>query len=314
MEKKARFLEPAEYFVLSWFGSGAILESGVKPLAQHRFRKGKVRGCARGEFRPKSRLGSNLQSDVAFTLIELLVVISIVAVLAALLTAGVISAHASAQATECASNLHQLAAANAAYAADHSGQFVAAQDPTNLIRWHGVRGAVSGTFDPTKGPLAPYLGKEGRVKLCPTFRDALTGKETFEQGSGGYGYNEIYVGGTPSDYYNGEHISNIRHPVQTVMFADTAFARADGVQEYPFAEPFQWVDPAGHMAGAMSASVHFRHAGKANVAWCDGHVTAESYTTLDGNNYYGGDAQKFKIGWFGPSDDNGYWNPRRGDE
>ncbi len=243
-------------------------------------------------------------------MIELLVVITIIAVLAGLLLAGVTSAHSAAQATECTSNLRQLAMANMAYAADHGGQFVAAQDPTNLIRWHGVRSSTSKVFDPTKGPLAPYLGEEGRVKLCPTFRDAISGNESFEQGSGGYGYNEIYIGGTPSNYYNGEHISNVPRPAETVMFSDTAFARTDGVQEYPFCEPYQWVAPSGAMAGALSASMHFRHAGKANVAWCDGHVTSEAPTVLDGANYYGGDAKKWKIGWFGPSANNGYWNPR----
>jgi prepilin-type processing-associated H-X9-DG protein/prepilin-type N-terminal cleavage/methylation domain-containing protein len=250
-------------------------------------------------------------AECAFTLIELLVVITIIAVLAGLLAAGVVSAHNSAQAAECASNLHQLAAANILYAGDHDGRYVTAQDPTNLIRWHGVRTSTSATFDPTKGPLAPYLGLEGKVKLCPTFRDALTGKDTFEQGSGGYGYNEIYIGGTPSNYFTGELISNVWNPARTVMFTDTAFARSDGIQEYPFSEPYEWVDPSGALAGPMSASVHFRHAGKANVAWCDGHVTAEAYTVLDENNYYGGDASKWKIGWLGPSTDNGYWNPRR---
>src|SRR5262249_3900934 len=150
---------------------------------------------------------------------------------------------------------------------------------------------------------------EGRVKLCPTFRDALKGNDTFEQGSGGYGYNEIYIGGTPLDYYHGAFVANVSRPSSTIMFTDTAFARADGIQEYPFCEPYQWVDSSNRLAGAMSASVHFRHRGRANVAWCDGHVTAELPSQLDGANWYGGDGKKWQIGWFGPSQENGYWNP-----
>jgi prepilin-type processing-associated H-X9-DG protein len=208
------------------------------------------------------------------------------------------------------SNLRQLALANLTYAADNSGQYVAAQDGRNLVRWHGVRASVKSEFDPTQGPLARYLGAEGRVKLCPTFKDALSGRDSFEEGTGGYGYNSVYIGGIPGDPFRGELLSNVTRQVQTVMFTDTAFARQNGIQEYAYCEPFQRVDSSGAMAGALSASVHFRHKGRANVAWCDGHVTGELPSKVDGENYYGGNAGKWQIGWFGPSFQNGYWNPR----
>ena len=95
------------------------------------------------------------------------------------------------------------------------------------------------------------------------------------------------------------------------MFADCAFPRATGLQEYAYAEPWQSVDYRGRLQGALSPSVHFRHQNTANVAWCDGHVSAESPTRLGGGNGYGGDAGKWHIGWFGPEDENGWWNPQR---
>ncbi len=246
----------------------------------------------------------------AFTLVELLVVVAILGVLAALIMAGVRVAAEAGQATRCTSNLRQLATAALTYAGDHDGEFVPAQDPTNTIRWHGTRAAIGAEFRPDEGPLAPYLGKEGRVKLCPTLRDVLSGHQTFEEGTGGYGYNAVYVGGKPGRPYNPERLVNIPRPAQTVLFTDTAFPRESGLQEYAYCEPFQWVDVTGRLRGRLSASVHFRHRGTANVAWCDGHVTAERPSRIDHANQYRGDPKKYNIGWFGPSERNGYWNPK----
>ena len=93
------------------------------------------------------------------------------------------------------------------------------------------------------------------------------------------------------------------------MFATTALARGESVQEYPFAEPYRWVDPNGALQGTLQPSVHFRANGRALIAWCDGHVTAELPGKLGGSDYYGGNSAKQQIGWFGPERDNGYWNP-----
>lgn len=245
-----------------------------------------------------------------FTLIELVVVITIISILAAFILGAIQDVRQGGYAVQCTNNLREVAAANLRYAGEHDGRFCPAQEPNNNVRWHGVRTGNSAPFDPTKGALAPYLGTEARVKLCPVFRDIVKGANSFENGSGGYGYNAVYVGGTPSNKWFGEMMVNFPNPSRTVMFADCALSRDNGVQEYPFAEPWQWVSPIGKLAGSLSPSVHFRHRGKANVAWCDGHVTSESPAKLGSANYYGGDDTKEKIGWFGPEEENGYWNPR----
>ena len=246
-----------------------------------------------------------------FTLIELLVVITIIAVLAGLIFSGLGAAREKSAATQCASNLRQIVTANLAYASEHGGQYVFAQDEKNTTRWHGQRKGVGNEFDPTKGPLAPYLGAEGRVKLCPSLRDVLKEGQTFEWSTGGYGYNAAYIGGTPADYFTPALLGAVPRASGTVMFTDTAFARADGLQEYAYTEPWEWVDALGNLSGKLSASTHFRHSGRANVAWCDGHVTAEEPTQIDRENVYGGDGKKWQLGWFGPKSENGYWNPQR---
>jgi hypothetical protein len=38
-------------------------------------------------------------------------------------------------------------------------------------------------------------------------------------------------------------------------------------------------------------------------------VSAEEPSRLGTKNFYGGDDKKEGVGWFGPEEENGYWNP-----
>jgi prepilin-type processing-associated H-X9-DG protein len=211
-----------------------------------------------------------------------------------------------------ATNLRALAEANLLYAADHNGVFCPALEPRNLIRWHGGRTSVSAKFDPTKGYLYPYLQDGGRSLHCPVFEGFYTqSKDTFEDGAGDYGYNEMYIGGTPKDQYKPERVANVTNPTRTIMFTDTCLPRSEGIQEYPFSEPYYAVNPNESLGGAMCPSVQFRHDGFAHVAWCDGSVTAERPALLGEPNIYGGDNQKYQTGWLGPDVNNGWWNSRQ---
>ncbi len=244
-----------------------------------------------------------------FTLIEMLVVISIIALLSSLIVPAVQSSLERAKITESSSNIRQLALANLNYAVDHRGRFARAQEIRNLTRWHGGRASTSDPFDPGTGYLSPYLGGSGRVKMCPLLLAEVEGSDSWEDGTGGYGYNAAYIGGTPQDRYTPATAASIPTPVRTVMFTTTGFARAEGVQEYAYTEPYQWVDTQGNLRGNLQPSTHFRANGKAVVAWADGHVSLERPNGQSGPNYYGGDNELELFGWFGPTDHNGYWNP-----
>ena len=234
-----------------------------------------------------------------FSLIELLVVLAVVGLLAAILIAAMPAAKAAADGAVCRSNLRQLAAANLAYAADHGRYVAAAEDieGANTIRWHGVR--AGGKFDGSKGPLAEYLGGGGAsawVRRCPGFRPDAAG---FEASCGGYGYNALGVGSELCLPGGGQTVGMragaLAHPAQTIMFADAAYLQGSGSKakliEYSFVEPLRF---AG--GGTPWPTIHFRHRGKANVAWADGHVTAER---LDRS---GDRFQAHALGWFGPAD------------
>jgi len=247
------------------------------------------------------------QARSAFTLIELLVVIAVVGLLAAIVMGAMPAALAAAGSAACRSNLRQLAAANLAYAGDH-GRFVAAASDmggVNSIRWHGVReGKV---FNGAKGPLAPYLGGGGAskwVRRCPGFQPEADG---FEASCGGYGYNALGVGSEVClpDGGDGTQVGMrpqmIASPATTVMFADAAYLKGSGKRakliEYSFAEP-----PRFASGGTPWPTIHFRHRGRANVAWCDGHVSAESIERS------GARGASHQLGWFGP-DDNSLFDP-----
>jgi len=259
-----------------------------------------------------------MRSTRGFTLIELLVVIAIIAILAGILFPVYGRARASADRASCASNLRQLALACLQYTEDWGERFVPAApdiyDPGGgLVRWHGCRSDTSQPFDPSRGPLWQYLGRTGGVKICRAFDSLDSGHgNQFEKGCGGYGYNASYIGGTayrygssPQSASEASKLSDVADPARTVLFTDAAIAQGPGAfaSEYSFAEPV-WFVTAGNrtLRSHPVPSIHFRHAGTANVAWCDGHVSAEKMSFTTTSNPYGGDNRAAHTGWFGPND------------
>ncbi len=259
------------------------------------------------------RRGPGDRAGDGFTLIEVLVALSVVALLLGVLLPGLSHARMQAQATVCQSNLRQLTQANRGYA-DEFAMFCpgAADFFRNRNRWHGVRATIQRPFNPTEGPLAPYLGPDAKVRACPSFQPDRIG---FERGCGGYGYNNAYlgvqtVGDDPGEYavttdLAGAYVSRVARPGETVMFTDAALL-SRGLIEYSFAEPR--MHP---MYGSRAdPSIHFRHARTANVAWCDGHVSAERRTFTWSSGFYEGDPKGYDIGWFGNTDDNSLFDLR----
>jgi len=261
----------------------------------------------------------------AFTLVELLVVIAVIAMLLAILSPTLVAARSQARAIICRSNLHQLLLANIGYATENNGSFVAAAsdiyDMTsgNKHRWHGVRDDLNSPFDPKRSPLAAYLA-DGTVKKCPTkvkFRKGLPWDYNFEDGCGGYGYNMEYIGSriwesgfSKAACENTTKDTEVRSPSRTVMFADAALPRLDKssnqtyLQEYSFVKPTYILGLHGKpMVGAyFSPSIHFRHRGKANIGWADGHADSRTMAAFEKKNVYGVKSCDMMVGWFEPLD------------
>lgn len=259
-----------------------------------------------------------------FTLIELLVVVAIIALLLGILLPSMAAARKSARASICASNIRHLALSNIAYATEHRDHFVpAAEDfsfhgnfnvPINMKRWHGQRDDFNEPFDPARGPLVEFLGRDGQVKQCPSFIDYLdtAGVDAgFEAGAGGYGYNQQYIGGRYDLAQTGgiepdnttATTTAVMRPQQTVMFTDAAFLQhVNGEPQfiaYSFSEPPRWASGPG----TPNPTIHFRHRGQANVAWVDGHVGARdidfSVSYQPHSRVTADEAAAIGVGWFG---------------
>ncbi|MFH0953438.1 MAG: prepilin-type N-terminal cleavage/methylation domain-containing protein [Verrucomicrobiota bacterium] len=254
------------------------------------------------------------KTAAGFTLVELLVVVAILGVLSAILMPAMVAAQRAAHATQCSSNLKQLYLANMLYAADHGAYVAAAPDihGANLARWHGVRSSDSEPFDGMKSPLLPYLGGGKEIRRCPALRNVETNTalDAFESGCGGYGYNAVgvgsrsyWVGYSAEGVAAGVSPGAIVHPAQTVMFADAAYPKSAGGRryliEYSFAEPYQHMaEKEPQLERRTDPSIHFRHNGKANVVWCDGHVSQEKLAL----SIKAGGFQDSSIGWLGGAD------------
>jgi prepilin-type N-terminal cleavage/methylation domain-containing protein/prepilin-type processing-associated H-X9-DG protein len=243
-----------------------------------------------------------------FTLIELLVVIAIIAILAAILFPVFARARERGRQTACLSNLRQLALANRMYSGDNDGYFVPAapgysNGPSgdDNHRWFGVR--VNGRFEPRSGPLVPYMNDGGALRQCPSFH-ANTG---FDRGTGGYVYNDVGVGSkvlrlgfVPGAYDGSVSASHIKRPSDTAMFADGAIDTGKGLAEYAFLVPPPEIAKAvfGYI---LDPTVHFRHNGRADVAFVDGHAAALALAmTVDNSpGYPNAQPSAHDIGWFG---------------
>lgn len=275
------------------------------------------------------------RSVAGFTLVELLIVIGIVSILMALLLPALARAREKARSIQCASNLRQLYLANAMYASEHDGQYCPDApdiDTTNLVRWHGVREKISGDvwdavytdYDPKKGPLAEYL-PDARVKECPVFFEYKRQGQVssaFESGTGGYGYNGAYVGGSYHlyDWFDSARYtttaldSRVFEPSTTIMFADAAYPLEEGLIEYGELAPPYFPSPENPTgapddpedpAWPASPSIHFRHNRRVNVVWCDGHISSEPWGWAHSqinNPFHNGDNYRWGVGWFGPKD------------
>ncbi len=260
----------------------------------------------------------------AFSLIELLIVISVIALLMAVLLPALALARLQARRIVCRSNLRQLFLANTGYAMENDGYYVpAAPDITSQwagkYRWHGVRTSLDEPFDPVKGPLAAYLA-DGKVKQCPAKVNFIKGHDwntNFEQGCGGYGYNRAYLGSREWKDDQFETLkqaqragwettktTEVSRPTETLMFADTAISnRKPYLIEYSFAEPPFYVYKGKPVTSFyLSPSIHFRHRGRANIGWADGHIDSRQMAKFSKNNAYGVDSAAMELGWFEPID------------
>ncbi len=200
-----------------------------------------------------------------FTLIELLVVIVIIAVLASLLFPIFAAGKRRAAQTQCLSNLKQLISAWQMYADDNGGRACPSYyfSEGRMVSWDFTTWPGGWSH----GLLGPYH-RSGEIHRCPSFSG-----QAWDRPFTGYGYNASYIGGDAIRSGEGSVfvrrpalLSEIADPAGTVVFADAGFGNP--VKAHNFLRA-----PSDRTSGTFrSGTVHFRHAGSANVARADGSV------------------------------------------
>jgi prepilin-type processing-associated H-X9-DG protein/prepilin-type N-terminal cleavage/methylation domain-containing protein len=207
---------------------------------------------------------------MAFTLIELLVVMALVATLAALLLPALNRSKASAKRLQCVSNLHQMGIAAQVYTDEHAGRFPVAYTAGTI---HGQAAAIAWDLTTIQGPVpavVPGLLWQGQgprqIQQCPAFAGRanwLTDPHT------GYNYNTSYLGhGQFESIPEPARAADVRQPARTVIFGDGQYAA--GANKFMRAP---WPNPGdAAFRGRWAGTQGFRHGGRSNAAFCDGHV------------------------------------------
>ena len=235
-----------------------------------------------------------------FTLIELLVVVAIIALLLAILLPSLGRAKEQAKSVQCLSNLRQMATAAFSYAAASDSRFPIAYYTAKVnvggtltrvsVAWDSMYPDVS-VSPPANRSVPGLLWQGGRagggggvgggakVQQCPNY---LGGSNWGPDYYTGYNYNTTYIGhGDMESIAAPVHITALRKPASTALFGDGQYY--NGANKFMRA-PQSALDVGMSVTPDLRASgtQGYRHLGKTNVAFGDGHgeSMAQRYTNV----------------------------------
>lgn len=249
-----------------------------------------------------------------FSFNELIIVLFIVALFSVMAVPVMMSIRSGMKRAVCTDSLMKITRVCLRYS-EENGYFPPASTDKNNM-WYGVRYEGSSYYDWNDAPIAQNLSYKNRfVAMCPEIYQILRGSGRENENNGfGFGYNRN-VGSLnmfPTDKQDsdvngkGIDISKFCNPKSVILFADTATRLTeDGSKSsdgewamYPFAEPGNYYFDGKSAWGSNIPSIHFRHSGRANVTWGDGHVSLEKLDRSLGGwgksciGYLGGDDDK----------------------
>jgi prepilin-type N-terminal cleavage/methylation domain-containing protein/prepilin-type processing-associated H-X9-DG protein len=208
----------------------------------------------------------------AFTLIELLVVIAIIALLLAVLLPSLAKAKSKGRAILCLTNMRQMHIAAQVYASNNNQYYPPAyasdSNPMDMLlesnNWDFSTKTNFTTGEKTVQGGFLWEGQPiGKVQLCPDYKVPAGSSDEFT----GYNYNTSYIGhGVNETIETPARITAVRNPEGCALFGDGEFTGgANKFMRSPLKSNYDNF-PDRH-AGTQG----FRHDGRTNVMWCDGH-------------------------------------------
>jgi len=217
----------------------------------------------------------------AFTLIELLVVISVISLLMAILMPALAGARRQGKAIVCLNNLRQLGIAAQLYANNNNDYYPIAYmrdpDPTDSIAvyvyWDFMHIKDWNTLEQRIEPGLLWQNDTiTKVYQCPSFEDKANSPDLYT----GYNYNTSFIGhGTSEAIVAPAKITQVKKPWRCALFGDGEY---DGGANKFMRSP--WKNEGDTFPFRAAGTQGYRHSGKTNVAWCDGHAGSrkELYT------------------------------------
>jgi prepilin-type N-terminal cleavage/methylation domain-containing protein/prepilin-type processing-associated H-X9-DG protein len=209
----------------------------------------------------------------AFTLIELLVVISVVAGLMAVLVPALAKARQQGKSVSCLSNLRQLAIASQVYVSNNDGYYPIAymyQYTYPVFISYAWDFTTIKNWDTLEQKVIPGLLWEGKtieeVQQCPSFKGSST---WLADPYTGYNYNTSYIGhGQLESIVTPAMAVMVKRPGRCALFGDGQWS--GGANKFMRA-PWPSEGDEG-FSGRYAGTQGYRHCGKTNVVYCDGHT------------------------------------------
>ena len=246
-----------------------------------------------------------------FTLIELLVVIAIIALILAVVLPSLSQAKQIARSVYCCNNLRQMAVAAHAYTFSNNDYFPLAyytEKVNNIRYYYSWDFTTYMDWSTETGVVRPGILWQGQtienIQQCPSFKGD---HNWMDDPYTGYNYNTSYIGFDETQTPVGSaRTTDIALSGQTALFGDGEFrSGANKFMRAPFSNPR---DASFSDTGRVAGTQGYRHRGKTNVAFSDGHAQSWSrlYTNTDSigtaqlEEYNADKDNKVKIGFLSP--------------
>jgi prepilin-type processing-associated H-X9-DG protein/prepilin-type N-terminal cleavage/methylation domain-containing protein len=209
---------------------------------------------------------------MAFTLVELLVVISVIAVLTAILMPVLGGARQRGKSIVCLSNMRQMAIASQGYINSNEGSYPIAymykSEGSTFISYAWDFTTIQ-NWSPFERKVIPGSLWEGqtieKVQQCPSFKGDST---WLADPYTGYNYNTSFIGhGQSETCPNPARADMVRKPDRCALFGDGQWK--NGANKF-MRSP--WQSECDTFPFRYAGTQGFRHNGKTNVAYCDGHT------------------------------------------